>query len=45
MKWVIIASGNGLLPVQHQAITQTNADILLFAPILTNFSEKLIKIW
>ena len=36
-------SGNGLLPVQHQAITWTNAGLLLIGPLGTNFSEIQIK--
>ena len=42
--WVIIGSGNGLLPVWQQAITWTNADLLSNGPIETNFRENLIKI-
>ena len=40
----IIGTDNGLLPDQHQAITWTNAEILLIGPLGTNFSEVLIKI-
>ena len=36
---VSIGSNNGLSPVQHQAITQTNAGILLIGPLGTNSSE------
>ena len=28
LNWVIIGSGNGLLPIRHQAITYTNAALL-----------------
>ena len=40
----IIGSDNGLSPDRRQAITWTNAGILLFRPFETNFSEILIKI-
>ena len=30
--WVIIGSGNGLVPDRHQAITWTNADLLSIRP-------------
>ena len=40
----IIGSDNGLLPGRHQAIIWTNAGILLFGPLGTNFSEIVIKI-
>ena len=39
--WVSIGSVNGLLPVQHQAITLSNADLLLLGPFGTNLN----KIW
>ena len=39
-----IGSVNGLLPVRRQAITWTNAGILLIGPLGTNFSEILIEI-
>ena len=39
-----IASGNGLSPVRHQAITWTHADLLSIRPLETNFSEIWIKI-
>ena len=45
--WVSIDSGKGLSPVQHQAITWTNAELLSLlsiGPVGTNFSEILIKI-
>ena len=42
--WVRIDSGTGLSLVQHQTITQTNADLLLIGPLGTNFSEILIRI-
>ena len=41
----IIGSNNGLSPGQRQAIIWTNAGILLLAPLGTNFSEILIKIY
>ena len=40
----IIGSDNGLSPDRRQAITWTNAGILLIGPIGTNFREILIKI-
>ena len=40
----IIGSDNGLSPGRRQAIIWTNAGMLLFKPIATNFSEILIKI-
>ena len=39
MNWVNIGSGNGLLPVRHQAITWTNAGLLSIVPLGTNLSE------
>ena len=36
---IIIDSGNGLSPVRHQAITWTNADLLLIGLLGTSFSE------
>ena len=39
-----IGSGNGLSPGRRQAITWTNAGILLIGPLGTNFSEILIEI-
>ena len=44
MNWIIICSGNGLSPDRHQAITWTNAGIVLIGPLRTNFSEILLKI-
>ena len=44
VNWVIIASGNGLSPFRHQAITWTNADSLSIGPLGTNSSEIRIKI-
>ena len=41
---VSIASDNGLSPIQHKAIMQTNAGLLLIEPLGMNFSEILIKI-
>ena len=40
----IIGSDNGLSPGRRQAITRTNAGILLIRPLRTNFSEILIEI-
>ena len=39
-----IGSVNGLLPGRRQAITWTNAGVLLIVPLETNFSEILIEI-
>ena len=39
-----LGSGNGLSPVQRQAITWTNVDLLSIRPFWTNFSEIQIKI-
>ena len=44
VNWVSIGSGNGLSPVQCQAITWTNAGLLLIGLLGTNFSEIQIKI-
>ena len=44
MKWVSIGSGNGLLPVWHQAITWTKADLFSIGHLGTNFSGIRIKI-
>ena len=41
---VTIGSGNGLSPIQYQAITWTNAALWSIAPLGTNFSGILIKI-
>ena len=43
-KLTTIGSDNGLSPRRRQAIIWTNAGILLFGPLGTNFSEILIKI-
>ena len=43
-KLSIIGSDNGLSPGRRQAITRTNAGILLIGPLGTNFSEILIGI-
>ena len=40
----IIGSDDGLSPDRDQAIIWTNAGILLFGPLETNFSEILIEI-
>ena len=37
-------SGNGLLPIQHQAIIGTNVDLLPIEPLGTNLSEIWIAI-
>ena len=42
--WVSIVSGNGLPPLQCQAITWTNTDLLWMRPLGTNFSEIWIEI-
>ena len=42
--WVSIGSGNGLLPVWHQAITLTNAGLLSSRLLGINFSESWIRI-
>ena len=39
VNWVSIGSDNGLSPVQHQAITWTNAKSLSIGTLGTNFSE------
>ena len=39
VNWVIIGSGNSLLPVRHQAITWTNACLLPIGLPGTSFSE------
>ena len=44
VNWINIASGNGFWPVQRQAITWTNADLLSIGPLGTNFGEVQIKI-
>ena len=44
VNWASIGSANGLLPVQHQAITWTNAGLLSIWPQGTNFSEIAITI-
>ena len=43
-KLAIIGSDNGLSPERRQAITWTNAGILLIGPLGTNFGEILIEI-
>ena len=43
-KLTILGSDNGLSPVRRQAITWTNAGLLLIGPLGTNFSEILIEI-
>ena len=42
--WVSIGSGNGLLPLQHHAIIQTNDGSFLIGPLGTIFSEIIIKL-
>ena len=43
-KLTIIGSVNGLSPGRRQAIIWTNAGILLFGPLRSNFSEIIIEI-
>ena len=43
-KLTIIGPDNGLSPGRRQTIVWTNAGILLIGPLVTNFSEILIKI-
>ena len=43
-KLVLIGSGNGLVPFQHQAIIWTNADTLSIRPQGTYFNEILFQI-
>ena len=43
LMWFIIGSGNGLLPVQCQAITWTSNDLLSMGPLETMFSEILYR--
>ena len=38
VNWVSIGSGNGLSPIQRQAITWTNGGLLLIGHLGTNFS-------
>ena len=40
MSWLIIVSGNRLSPVRHQAITWTNAGLLL-----TDYLDQLNQCW
>ena len=44
MDWAIIGSGNGLSPIQRQAITWTNAALLWIGLLGSNFCEFLIEI-
>ena len=39
VKWVIISSGNDMLPVRHQTIPWTNSGSLSIETVWTNFSE------
>ena len=39
VKWVIIASGNGLSLMWHQAVVWTTAGLFLIGSLRTNFSE------
>ena len=46
LKWVIVGSGHGLVPIQGQAIAWTNADIFIipvhvlsFGPLGANFND------
>ena len=41
---VIIGSGNDLVPVRFQAITETNADLMFIGPSGTNLSEISVEI-
>ena len=43
-KLTILGSDNGFAPGRRQAIIRTNAAILLIGPLVTNFSEILIRI-
>ena len=43
-QFVIIGLGIGLLPIQCQAITQANDDLLSVHPFRTNFLQILIEI-
>ena len=43
VNWAKIASGNGLLPTQHQAITLINNVLLPIGPLEINFTEIWIK--
>ena len=45
VSWANIGSGNGLAPIQHQAIIWTDTDLLSIGPLQTNFSEILIEIY
>ena len=42
VNWVSIGSGNGLLPVWHQATARTNADLLSIGTLGTNSNEIII---
>ena len=42
--WVSISSSDGLVPVSHQAIAWTNAELVSIRPLGTNSSKSLIKI-
>ena len=44
-KQTTIGSDDGLSPDRRQAIIWTNAEVVLIAPIGTNLSEILIKIY
>ena len=43
MNQVTIGSDNGLSPIRRQAIIWTNAVLMSFVPLLTNFGEILIN--
>ena len=43
VNWVIIGWGKDMSPVQYQAITRTNADLLLITPLGVPLSEIHIK--
>ena len=44
VNWAIIGSGNGLSPIQHQAIIWISTELWLIGSSETTFSEILIKI-
>ena len=44
VNWVTLCTGNDFSPVWRQAITWTNADLLSFGPLGTNFIEIRIEI-
>ena len=42
--WIIIGSGNGVSPSQHQVINWTNTELLSVIPLGTHFIEIPIEI-